>query len=161
VARAVMDRATPYHVPHSTQVAGYAVIYGGDDRYVGNIFLGGDPDRAYSRESAGPPALAVGSIAYGTAGYDGSPATFADYLARVAVQPGTDHERFPGVKQPAYLRRNVYLAGARPFEGEVDPLVLDATASVEVVQHGDAVHLQVELPENFALAGGTSLVRLW
>jgi hypothetical protein len=156
-----MDRATPYHVPHSTQVAGYAVIYGGDDRYVGNIFLGGDPDRAYSRESAGPPALAVGSIAYGTAGYDGSPATFADYLARVAVQPGTDHERFPGVKQPAYLRRNVYLAGARPFEGEVDPLVLDATASVEVVQHGDAVHLQVELPENFALAGGTSLVRLW
>ena len=27
----VMDRATPYHQPHSTQVAGYAAIYGGDD----------------------------------------------------------------------------------------------------------------------------------
>ena len=38
----VLDRATPYHVPHSTQVAGYAVIYGGDDRYFGNMFLGGD-----------------------------------------------------------------------------------------------------------------------
>jgi hypothetical protein len=148
----VMDRATPYHLPHSTQVAGYAVIYGGDDRYVGNIFLGGDPDRAYSPESAGPPALAAGSISYGTAGYDGRPATFADYLARVAAQPGSDHERFPGVKQPAYLQRNVYLAGARPFEGEVDPLVLDGPASVEAVQHGDAVHLQVQLPEDFDLS---------
>ena len=44
----VIDRATPYHVPHSTQVAGYAVIYGADDRYVGNVFLGGDVDRAYA-----------------------------------------------------------------------------------------------------------------
>ena len=28
----VMDRPTPYHGPHSTQVAGYAFIIGGDDR---------------------------------------------------------------------------------------------------------------------------------
>jgi Right handed beta helix region/Protein of unknown function (DUF1565) len=147
----VMDRATPYHLPHSTQVAGYAVIYGGDDRYVGNIFLGGDPDRAYSRESASP-AVGTGSIAYGTAGYDGSPATFADYLARVAAQPAGDLVRFLGVKQPAYLRSNVYLAGARPFEGEVDPVVLDAAASVDVLQHDDVVHLQVQLPEDFDLA---------
>ena len=26
----------------NTQVAGYAAIYGGDDRHVGNIYLGGD-----------------------------------------------------------------------------------------------------------------------
>ena len=41
----VMDRATPYHVPHSTTVAGYAIIYGADDRWCGNIFVGtgGDP----------------------------------------------------------------------------------------------------------------------
>ena len=39
----VLERPTPYHVPHSTQVAGYAAIHGGDDRYIGNIFLGGDP----------------------------------------------------------------------------------------------------------------------
>jgi hypothetical protein len=148
--RPVMDRATPYHLPHSTQVAGYAVIHGGDDRYVGNIFLGGDPDRAYSRESASP-APDTGSITYGTVGYDGCPATFADYLARVGARPG-DHVRFHGVKQPAYVRSNVYLAGARPFEGEVDPVVLDAAASVDVVQHGDAVCLQVQLPEDFALA---------
>ena len=38
----VLDRPTPFHVPHSTQVAGYAAIYGGDDRHVGNIYLGGN-----------------------------------------------------------------------------------------------------------------------
>ena len=36
----VVDRPTPYHVPHSTQVAGYAAILAGDDRYIGNVFLG-------------------------------------------------------------------------------------------------------------------------
>ena len=38
----VLDRPTPFHVPHSTQVAGYAAIYGGDDRHVGNLYLGDD-----------------------------------------------------------------------------------------------------------------------
>ena len=51
-----MDRPTPYHVPHSTQVAGYAAILGGDDRYIGNIFLGGDPALAY-----GPTVTRPGS----------------------------------------------------------------------------------------------------
>ena len=43
----VLDRPTPFHVPHSTQVAGYAAIYGGDDRHVGNIYLGGNGAPAY------------------------------------------------------------------------------------------------------------------
>lgn len=37
----VRDRATPYPRPHSTQVAGYGVIEGGDDRWIGNVFLAG------------------------------------------------------------------------------------------------------------------------
>ena len=43
----VVERPTPYHVPHSTQVAGYAAIHGGDDRHIGNVFLGGDAGSAY------------------------------------------------------------------------------------------------------------------
>jgi hypothetical protein len=34
------NRFTPYHLPHSTAVAGLATIYSGDDRYYNNIFLG-------------------------------------------------------------------------------------------------------------------------
>lgn len=33
-------RFTPYHLPHSTEVAGLSTIFPGDDRYYNNIFLG-------------------------------------------------------------------------------------------------------------------------
>ena len=38
--RIILERTTPYHLPHSTEVVGYSEIYGGDDRYFNNIFVG-------------------------------------------------------------------------------------------------------------------------
>ncbi|PIO97827.1 right-handed parallel beta-helix repeat-containing protein [Pleomorphomonas carboxyditropha] len=142
----VLDRATPYHRPHSTEVAGYAVIYGGDDRYIGNLFLGGDADRAFKPGSEGH-ALAT----YGTCGYDGLPATFADYLKRINQRLG-DHQRFHGVKQPAYIHHNAYAAGARAFELERDPLAVEAPVSFSVVDEGDQVYLDADIPD--ALGAG-------
>lgn len=40
VHRKVLNRSTPYHLPHSTKVAGFSLIYGGDDRFFNNIFIG-------------------------------------------------------------------------------------------------------------------------
>ena len=141
----VMDRATPYHLPHSTHIAGYAVIYGGDDRFVGNIFLDGDAALAY-----GPAAEGLAPAGYGTAGYNGHPASFEEYLARIDEQPPGDHQRFIGVKQPAYIRENVYAAGAHAFEGERDPLRLDEAVTAVLVDEGDAVYLETQLPDAFA-----------
>ena len=137
----VMDRATPYHRPHSTQVAGYAMIPGGDDRYLGNLFVGGDARAAYGRSAHG-----VGPAVAGTAGYDGYPASFEEYLALVNEEPGGDHRRFFAVKQPVYARGNVYAAGARPFAGERDPLVVDA-GTASIIEDDDAVYLVTDLPE--------------
>jgi hypothetical protein len=142
--QSVMERATPYHRPHSTEVAGYAVIYGADDRFIGNVFLGGDAARAYRRETGGGPVAG-----YGTAGYDGHPATFDDYLARVAAEPAGDLGRFLGVKQPAYLRDNVYASGASAFSGETSALTLTGDVSFEVADEGDEVYLEARLPEDF------------
>lgn len=139
----VLDRATPYHRPHSTQVAGYAVIYGGDDRYVGNLFVGGDPGVAYGADAEGR-----GAPVGGTAGYHGHPASFEEYLARLADQPPSDQQKYVDVKQPVYARANAYAAGARPFEGEREPRVLGA-ATATVVDEGDAVWLVTDLPEAF------------
>jgi hypothetical protein len=140
----VMDRATPYHRPHSTQVAGYAVIYGGDDRYIGNVFLGGDVAAVYRATASGnPPA------GYGTAGYGGRPGTFDEYLARVAAQPRGDVQRFLDVKQPAYLRDNVYAPGADALTDEDSALTLTEHVSFEVIDEGDHVYLEVRLPEAF------------
>ena len=145
----VMDRATPYHVPHSTQVAGYAVIYGADDRFVGNVFLGGDLDRAYA------PASPFRSTAgHGLGVYEGHPTTFAEYLALIEAQPMGDHQRFPGVKQPVYAWDNVHAAGAHPSDGERNALVLDGEAAVKVLDEGDEVYLQAQLPEGFDGARG-------
>jgi hypothetical protein len=140
----VMDRATPYHIPHSTQVAGYAVIYGADDRFVGNVFVGGDVDRAYA-----PGSNFHRTAGHGTATYEGHPTTFAEYLSRIEDQPAGDHQRFPGVKQPVYSRRNVYAGGARPSDADHDAVVLDGPVSVEIVTEGDAVYLQTELSQQF------------
>jgi hypothetical protein len=125
-------------------VAGYAVIDGGDDRYVGNIFLGGDAAAAY-----GPTASGKAPAGYGTAGYDGHPRTFNEYLARVAARPRGDHQRFLGVKQPVYLRDNVYAPGARALTGEVSALTLMEDVSFEVADEGDEVYLAARLPETF------------
>lgn len=38
--REILMRTTPYHYAHSTDVAGYCEIYGGDDRYYNNMFVG-------------------------------------------------------------------------------------------------------------------------
>jgi hypothetical protein len=139
----VMDRATPYHLPHSTQVAGYAVIIGGDDRYVGNLFVGGDPAVAY-----GPQLEGTAAAGAGLAGYDDHPASFADYLTRINNEPSGDHQRFLGVKQPVYARDNVYTAGAKPFAGESRPRLLEA-ATVSIADEGDEVHLVADLPATF------------
>jgi hypothetical protein len=140
----VMDRATPYHVPHSTQVAGYAVIYGADDRYVGNVFLGGDVDQAYA-----PDNRFHDTAGHGTAVYEGHPTTFAEYLHRIDEQPPGDHTRFPPVKQPVYFRGNVYAGGARPSDTDHDALTLPGEISVEVIDEGDEVYLQTRLPSDF------------
>lgn len=141
----VMDRATPYHVPHSTQVAGYAVIYGGDDRFVGNVFVGGDPSGAY-----GPSAEGNAPAAHGLAGYDGHPASFAEYLDRVEARTAGDHRRFQSVQQPVYARANVHLGRAAVFEGESGPLVLgEDTTLATVVEDGKQVHIDLDVPEGF------------
>ena len=38
--RNCLDRATPYHFPHTTQVYGFSFVEGGDDRLMNNMFLG-------------------------------------------------------------------------------------------------------------------------
>ncbi|MEG3614131.1 right-handed parallel beta-helix repeat-containing protein [Isoptericola haloaureus] len=142
----VMDRATPYHRPHSTEVAGFAVVCGGDDRYVGNLFLGGDADRAFAPGSKGHRLTT-----YGTHGYDGCPASLEEYLGGMDQSKG-DHERFHGLRQPAYVHHNAYAGGAAPYEQEKDALVLDDAVTCAVVDQGDQVVLETNLPEALVAA---------
>ena len=133
----VLNRATPYHFPHSTMPLGTAPVYGGDDRWLQNIFFGGGEDAVY-----------------GTAEYDGSPASLEEYTARVKALGYGDVEQFERVRQPAYIRGNVYLNGAKAFAAEQESCIVQGRAAVRLVRADDGVQLELDLPEEaFASSG--------
>ena len=87
---------------------------------------------------------------YGTVGYNGHPASMEDYLALTGDPTRGDHQRFMGVKQPVYIRDNVYAGGATPFEAEKGATVLTGNDVVAtVVDEGAEVYLESRLPAEF------------
>ncbi|RKQ31337.1 right-handed parallel beta-helix repeat-containing protein [Oceanobacillus halophilus] len=128
----MLDRATPYHIPHSTEIAGFAAGYSGDDRFYNNIFVG-DTDLEK----------------VGTTHYNGYTTSLDEYIETVHQEPG-DHERFNNVEQPVYINHNAYFNGAEAFEREDEKLVAaNFNPEVKIIEDGNEVYLSVELPNNF------------
>ena len=155
----IIERPTPYHLPHSTQPAGYAAIRGGDDRYIGNIFLSTVGESAF----VDPPAHR--RISNGTDLFNGHPHSVEAYLAQVNDPSKGDHERFEGVALPVHIRANAYGNGAPAYDEETDAVHL-GEASVRLETDGEAVYLVTRLPETFAAARlrpvtGAELGRAW
>ena len=134
----VLNRSTPYHFPHSTLPAGTVPVYGGDDRWMQNVFVGGKEEGKF----------------YGTSEYNGSPTSMEEYIERVRALGYGDLEQFERVKQPVFIRGNVYCNGALPFEAETNCCVCEARAEVQIVRDRDGVYLETELPEEMFLGKG-------
>lgn len=116
---AVLDRSTPYHFPHVTDVAGEAFVYGGDDRYVNNLFLAVD-------DSAKPlctadAAGAAGMAEAGTAFFDGYPRSLEEYEQLIEEAGLGDEELYRSVKQPVLLASNAYVSGAKAASAKPRP----------------------------------------
>lgn len=134
----VLNRSTPYHFPHSTLPAGTVPVYGGDDRWMQNVFVGGKEEGKF----------------YGTSEYNGSPTSMEEYIERVKALGYGDLEQFERVKQPVFIRGNVYCNGALPFEAETNCCVCEARAEVQIVRGPDGVYLETELPKEMFLGKG-------
>lgn len=121
--RPVLNRVTPYHLPHSTVPAGYACVYGGDDRFLNNVFVGGPvPGKALRR---------------GTAYADGAPHDESEYIARVRARGIGDLELFEQVPQPMRIDGNAYLRGG---DGTVAPsFAEERTAFIACEDTGESV----------------------
>ena len=130
----VRDRSTPYHLPHSTILKGTAVVYGADDRFFGNIFIG-------------KPGEGNEYIHYGTDFYTGCPVDIDEYIKRVLEQGRGDIEKFLDVRQPAYINQNLYLKGAVPFDKEKENAVSEKDPSARMVKKNDGVYLEIDIPE--------------
>ena len=103
----VLNRATPYHLPHSTKLLGTTPVYGNDDRWYQNIFIGGKEEDKI----------------YGTAEYNGAPTSLEEYIHEVLTYGHGDVQLFEKVKQPAYINGNAYFNGAKAFAKEKDNLL--------------------------------------
>ena len=132
----VIERSTPYHYAHSTDIKGTAVVYGADDRYYNNIFLN---------------TMTSPSTQYfaGTAMYNGSPATLEEYIERVKKHGKGDVEYFMRERQPAYMAHNYYGDGAEAFEFEQDSVMAETASGVQIIEEEDGLYLEITLDERF------------
>jgi hypothetical protein len=127
----VLDRSTPYHFAHTTEVAGTAVVYGGDDRFYNNLFAGGE-----------------GIQKCGTAGYDANTASYEEYVDQVLAQGLGDLEKFKKVEQPVYISANAYFNGAEGFNREKDGYTDKRfDPNVKIVEDGKDVYLEINIKQ--------------
>ncbi|RCX12195.1 uncharacterized protein DUF1565 [Anaerobacterium chartisolvens] len=133
----VLNRSTQYHLPHSTKVAGFAFVYGGDDRFFNNIYIGAD-----------------GLKEVGTAHYKNYTTSLEEYIESVHKKHG-DVEAFAEVDQPVYINNNAYFNGAEAFERENSNMVdRGFNPKLSIVDEGEEVYLCCELPDSFENISG-------
>lgn len=128
----VLNRSTQYHLPHSTKIAGFSLIYGGDDRFYNNIFIGRN-----SIEGVG------------TSHYKNYTTSLSEYIEKVHKKNG-DVEEFAAIEQPVYINKNAYFNGAEAFEQEKAKLIdKNFDPKFNIIEKGDEVYISCELPESF------------
>ncbi|MBW3089391.1 right-handed parallel beta-helix repeat-containing protein [Bifidobacterium miconisargentati] len=150
----VLDRSTPYHFPHSTDPAGEAFVYGGDDRYLNNLFMavGGAGEAERMADAAGGEGVAD----TGTACFEDHPHSLADYERRIEEAGLGDEELYRSIPQPMTLASNTYLNGARAASWEPDAVVCGEAGALSLRETDDELWLTVTLPE--AVRGATGPV---
>jgi len=145
VVKKELERATPYHTAHSTDVAGFAIIYTGDDRFYRNLFVYGGKQLDALHSSM--------ASEIGTSMYDNYPASLEEYIEEIdkkhRVTPG-DHNLFNEMEQPVYIAQNAYIGEAKPYSRETDRYEMpDFNAVYKIEEMDDGVYLNITLPDDF------------
>ncbi|MDO4298617.1 MAG: right-handed parallel beta-helix repeat-containing protein [Lachnospiraceae bacterium] len=137
----VLTRSTPYHFPHTTAIMASSFIYGGDDRFYQNIFVGG-ADTLGEEEG----------VSCGTVAFNDHPATYDEYIDLIEKAYPGDEDLYVKVNQPVYINRNVYLQGAEGYAREEDSYrgdaVLKAEIRAEETAEGCQVYLEADVDES-------------
>jgi hypothetical protein len=103
--RKELNRYTPYHVPHSTTVAGVMNFSNGDDRFYNNIFT-------VNPESTLPDKTK------GLADYDSLPAYYEGIYWEQNSRPNAGGQRGATFKLAMYVNSNLYYNGVKPYAHE-------------------------------------------
>lgn len=121
------ERYTPYHVPHSTDIAGFMTILHGDMRFYNNIFIQQHVHsfyEKYAEEYLEDFQTDKMHFVSGTLPYEKYPLS-EEYFSRFTAQTCIDYwgnDRYYD-HLPVYYGKNIYFNGARPCSKETDAVV--------------------------------------
>ena len=145
-------RYTPYHVPHSTAIAGFMSILHGDMRFYNNIFIQKPIPRMLKLAQNGSKLIKNEwddmNAETGLAPYDAYPtetewkAMFEGYCGMGS--PASDRYYLP---LPVWTGGNVYFNGARPCKKEQDAVVAKGKATVELTCEDGVWTLETNLQD--------------
>ena len=133
----VLQRSTPYHLPHSTKIKGFSLTYGGDERFYNNIFANtmGEENERYK---------------LGTGMYEGFPDSMEEYINTVMTKYGKgDVEYYEREEQPVFMAHNYYGDGVSAYERDVTSVKTELAVSAQIVEEEGAVYLEMTLDEAF------------
>ncbi|MEN8203004.1 MAG: hypothetical protein ABFS28_10440 [Bacteroidota bacterium] len=119
------SRYTPYHIPHSTDVMGLAVIHCGDDRIYNNLYIPTD----FKPDIGEPEFIGFGQVAYNSIKYP----TLAN-----SADNGIDNSF------PVYAADNLYFRNAEPYKEESGALTVPGfDPQLRIVEEGERIYLEV------------------
>lgn len=140
------ERYTPYHYPHSTQIAGIMTTQGGDDRYYKNVFIK-TPAPSYDIfEQANRPKRQKGMMDYGLGMYDNFP----------AENPEKDFaiSEMSEVKLPIKAEDNLYLNGAIPYKNSKSDIVVNkSSTTIRIEKNQDGIYLYLKSGVDLTVKG--------
>lgn len=124
LVRKEMSRYTPFHLPHSTEIAGFSVISSGDNRFYNNLFMPVIPENAAK----------IGGT-YGLSGYDDS-------------QSLTTGGNIHYTQYPMDVNGNSYYNQSVPHKNEKQNIVLaDFNPNVFIEDKGKEVFITFSFSE--------------
>ncbi|SDB02495.1 right-handed parallel beta-helix repeat-containing protein [Butyrivibrio sp. INlla16] len=140
-------RYTPYHVPHSTKIAGFMTILHGDARFYNNIFVQKEirQDLRDYVHQAGFESLTLYNFICGTKPYDGYP-TKEQYFASLKpmsgdfAKPGSNDKYYDHL--PVYTGGNAFFNGAQPCDSEHSPYI-EKNHTVKIIVSEEDGHFRL------------------
>ena len=134
----ILDRATPYHFPHTTQVAGCTVVYGGDNRFINNIFMG-----IYEKKHE--------KCGYFSSEYDeyNSPGKYWERIWNSGKE--RDHTIYFQTSQPVWIEDNAYAGYSKPYYDEKGAICVEKITADIKESNGEWI-LTMDIPDEVANA---------
>lgn len=133
----VLQRSTPYHFPHSTDIKGFSLTYGNDERFYNNIFA-----NTYGEENE--------RWKLGTAIYNGCPDSLEEYIDTVMTKHGKgDVEYYEREKQPVFIANNFYADGVNAYGREKGAVCSAMAANANISMEENGVYLEMTIDEAF------------